>query len=298
MNNCLNILVLYSDKELLHLVDGFALPDEKVEKRRGQLRVGRTFIQHCEGRPIDAQVFHGHEYSQIFFIGSFSPVFKQHMMTTVRVSTPPKADTVQQGQINEADYRRGYQQGYNAAMEHMQSEMEVNLTRLARFRDNQLNDWRHSQAADRKIGPPEYPKSHHTAAGLTKFELAVEPVMRNFAGDQPNAETEPDYSEIILEDFYHTRTDTTYKRSDEGTWYYESGDDLKFVTGNLKVELESLYVQIKGRATRPSEENMMYTVNPSKDNWVRDKVVNSANRPQYRDIGIRVDRNGYLKIKD
>ena len=54
--------------------------------------------------------------------------------------------------------------------------------------------------------------------------------------------------------------------------------------------------------TRPSEDDMMYVGNPSGPSWVKDRFLKgdapNYNRfPQWRDIGIRIDRYGSLVFK-
>ena len=157
--------------------------------------------------------------------------------------------------VAEQRYRKGYQQGYNSAIENIKSEMEVNLTRLERFRDNQLLEWRCHQTTKKVVGPPEYPLSHHTAAGKVKSTL------------------EP--------------ADYTFEENAYNPY------------ANLDSESEETQTQHPvNEPTRPSEEDMINrpSVNTDPDRAYTEGVGYDQH-PQFRDIGIRIDRYGKLVFK-
>jgi hypothetical protein len=258
--------------------------------------------------------------------------------------------------VAEQNYRKGYQQGYNAAMENIKSEMEVNLTRLAAFRDNQLNGWRHQQTTEKVVGPPEYSLAHHTAAGKIKFTL--EPLggsdlsepgehhvqitnVEMTLPDRTEYRIYPDGSIMHQDDF--ESADEKYddfevvsipdelidhiEEQCQGTWTckkcnrrvnaisYTSlcndcnaqGDEMleeatrtehpigpapqwtpefqeRLDTNINKAKADGVY----DSPTRPNEDDMMATIEELSPPYDQ--------HPQYRDIGIRIDRYGKMVL--
>ena len=185
--------------------------------------------------------------------------------------------------IIEQNYRKGYQQGYNAAMENIKGEFDIALTHLFQFRDNQLNDWRHEQTLGKVCEPPEYSYAY---VGSGKDCMAV-------ANDD----------ETLAE---ATRTDQDKTASD----VYLNTPWIHPVNGTEE-------------PTRPSEEDMINKPSVNTDpgraytegvGYEQGRVVkrrhqignvaveetfepNYDQHPQFRDIGIRIDRYGKLVFK-
>ena len=267
--------------------------------------------------------------------------------------------------VAEQRYRKGYQQGYNAAIENIKSEMEVNLTRLARFRDNQLFEWRCHQTTEKVVGPPEYPLAHHTAAGLMKFKL--EPVdLSESSGDRQEYRIYANGSVIHEDDFESLPEDYSddfetisipeelvdHIRED-GIWLCKkcnrrvnaisytslcndcniNGDETLAEATQTDQDKTASDVYLNTpwihpvneteEPTRPSEEDMINKPSVNTDpgrayiegqGYEQGRVVkrrheignvavketfepNYDQHPQFRDIGIRIDRYGKLVFK-
>ena len=171
--------------------------------------------------------------------------------------------------VAEQRYRKGYQQGYNAAMENIKGEFDIALTHLSQFRDNQLNDWRHKQTTEKVVGPPDY-SYPYVGSGkdcMVFEEDVVSEPYTNTPWIHPVNETEeptrPSEEDMINKPSVNTNPGRAYT---EGVGYEQKRVvKRRHEIGNIAVEetFEKTYDQ----------------------------------HPQFRDIGIRIDRYGKLVFK-